>query len=218
VWSFSNHDVERVASRWGDGSPDSAKVFLALLATMRGCVTLYQGEELGLPEADLAFSQIQDPFGRAFWPGYKGRDGCRTPMPWEQAARHAGFSGAERIWLPVPQTHLPLSVDLQDRDPDSVLTTWRALMRVRRDNAALRLGSLHLLDAGPPLLAFERRHERDRVLCLFNLGEVVGRIPMRQRSLPLIMGGCTMSPDADELVLPPKSYFIATLPGLSAEV
>jgi len=218
VWSFSNHDIERVATRWGDGDPESAKVFLALLATMRGCVTLYQGEELGLPEADLAFSEIQDPYGRVYWPLYKGRDGSRTPMPWEQAARHAGFSSAGRAWLPVARTHLPLSVDRQDRDPDSVLTTWRALMRVRRDNAALRLGSLHLLDAGPPLLAFERRHERDRVLCLFNLGDVEGRIPLPQRSLPLIAGGCTVSPDAGELLLPQKSYFIATFPSPGAPV
>src|SRR5262249_50609671 len=158
----------RVASRWGDGSPDSAKVFLALLATMRGLVTLYQGEELGLPEADVAFSQIQDPFGRAFWPGYKGRDGCRTPMPWERAVPHAGFSTAARRVLQVPEAHVGLAVDQQDRDPGSVLTTWRALSRMRRDNAALRLGSLHLLDTAPPLLAFERRHGRERVLCLFN--------------------------------------------------
>src|SRR5262249_44497213 len=84
VWSFSNHDVERVASRWGDGSPAAAKVFLALLATMRGCVTLYQGEELGLPEADIALADLQDPYGRAYWPTFKGRDGSRTPMPWER--------------------------------------------------------------------------------------------------------------------------------------
>lgn len=218
VWSFCNHDVERVASRWGDGGPDSAKVFLALLATMRGCVTLYQGEELGLPEADLSFEQIQDPYGRAFWPGYKGRDGSRTPMPWEHAAPQAGFSNAARPWLPVAETHVALAVDRQDHDPASVLTTWRALMRMRRDRAAFRLGSLHLLDAPAPLLAFERRHERERMLCLFNLGDVEGRFPMAQRSLPLMTGRCNAPPDATEVVLPPKGYFIAALPSVSSSI
>ncbi|HKX10903.1 MAG TPA: alpha-glucosidase [Stellaceae bacterium] len=218
VWSFSNHDIERVATRWGDGGPGSAKVFLALLATMRGCLTLYQGEELGLPEPEIAQADVRDPYGRAYWPLYKGRDGSRTPMPWEHAAVHAGFCDGAEPWLPVAATHLPLAVDRQDRDPHSVLTAWRALSRLRRDNAVFRLGSLQLLDAAPPLLAFERRHGRDRALCLFNLGDMDGRFAIPQRTLPLIIGGCRMLPDADELVLPPKSYFVATLPGVVAPV
>jgi alpha-glucosidase len=216
VWSFSNHDVERVASRWGDGSRAAAKVFLALLATMRGCVTLYQGEELGLPEADIAFAHLQDPYGRAYWPIFKGRDGSRTPMPWERDAHHAGFSATGRPWLPVPEAHLPLAVDQQDRDPDSVLTRWRTLMRMRRDNAALRLGSLHLLDAAQPLLAFERRHGRERVLCLFNLGDADGRFPMHQRPLSLMASRCNTPPDSEEVLLPAKGYFIANLPSSAA--
>ena len=218
VWSFSNHDIERVATRWGDGDPGSAKVFLTLLATMRGCLTLYQGEELGLPEPEIARADVRDPYGRAYWPLYKGRDGSRTPMPWEHAAVHAGFCDRAEPWLPVAATHLPLAVDRQDRDPDSILTVWRALSRMRRDNAVFRLGSLQLLDAAPPLLAFERRHGRDRVLCLYNLGDTDGRFAMAQRTLPLIMGGCRMLPDADALLLPPKSYFVATLPGVVAPV
>jgi hypothetical protein len=90
-------------------------------------------------------------------------------------------------------------------------------MRMRRDHAPLRLGSLHLLEAAPPLLAFERRHGRDRLLCLFNLGDADGRFPMQQRCLPLMTGRCNSPPDAAEVLLPPKGYFIATLPGVSAQ-
>jgi len=212
VWSFSNHDIERVASRWGDGSPAAAKVFLALLATMRGCVTLYQGEELGLPEAEIAFAQLQDPYGRTYWPAFKGRDGSRTPMPWERDAHHAGFSTAERPWLPVSEAHLSLAVDQQDQDPDSVLTTWRALMRMRRSSRAMRLGSMHLMDAEPPLLAFERRHGRERVLCLFNLGDVERRFSVCQRSLALMASLCNTPSDAEEVLLQPRGYFIGNLP------
>ena len=83
-WAFSNHDFERVASRWGAGKPMPlfAKTLFALLTSLRGTAFVYQGEELGLPQADVPFEALRDPDGIAFWPAYKGRDGCRTPMPW----------------------------------------------------------------------------------------------------------------------------------------
>ncbi len=215
VWSFSNHDIERVASRWGDGSAASAKAFLALLATMRGAVTLYQGEELGLSQAEVPRARLRDPYGRTCWPAFKGRDGSRTPMPWERRAPQAGFSAAADTWLPIPDSHLPLAVDQQEHDPDSVLTGWRALMRLRRDHAALRLGTLHLLDIEPPVLGFERRFQRDRVLCLFNLGDTDGHFTLTERVTPLIAGGCTAPLDTKEIVIPSRGYLIAALSGVA---
>ena len=85
-WAFSNHDVVRHVSRWtrpGGDADAVAKFSIALLASLRGSICLYQGEELGLQEAELAFEDLRDPYGIRFWPGYKGRDGCRTPMVWE---------------------------------------------------------------------------------------------------------------------------------------
>ena len=76
--AFSNHDVTRTVTRFG---PGSAKVMLALLFAMRGTVLLYQGEELGLTEVDLNRDQLRDPVGDLYYPLFKGRDGCRTPMP-----------------------------------------------------------------------------------------------------------------------------------------
>ena len=86
-WSFSNHDVERAISRWnprrGEAHPDPAfsRLLMALLLSLRGSVSLYQGEELGLTDAELEEHQLQDPFGIAYWPEFRGRDGsrCRTP-------------------------------------------------------------------------------------------------------------------------------------------
>ena len=86
-WAFSNHDVIRHVTRWTKpgGSPEAtAKFAVALLACLRGSICIYQGEELGLEEAELAFDDLRDPYGIRFWPGYKGRDGCRTPMPWDE--------------------------------------------------------------------------------------------------------------------------------------
>ena len=73
-------------TRWGGDNPpeDLAKVLIALLTSLRGSVCIYQGEELGLTEADIPFERLQDPYGIAFWPEFKGRDGCRTPMPWRR--------------------------------------------------------------------------------------------------------------------------------------
>ncbi len=96
-WAFSNHDVARVATRWGEaiGAPlgRAAPLFLSLLLSLRGTIFLYQGEELGLPEGDVPFEKLQDPWGIAGWPATKGRDGCRTPMPWKETPNgrvHAG--------------------------------------------------------------------------------------------------------------------------------
>ena len=72
-WAFSNHDVERVASRWsqnGEVNSQQCKMLTALLASLRGSVCMYQGEELGLGEANVAFEDLQDPYGITFWPNF----------------------------------------------------------------------------------------------------------------------------------------------------
>ena len=113
-WAFSNHDVVRHASRWGAGEADRTaylKVISALLMSLRGSVCLYQGEELGLGEAELNFDDLQDPYGIRFWPEFKGRDGCRTPMVWDDS-KNGGFSSA-KPWLPVAKEPLSLAVSAQ---------------------------------------------------------------------------------------------------------
>jgi hypothetical protein len=87
--------------------PVIAKLAISVLAALRGSICLYQGEELGLPEAELAFEDLRDPYGIRFWPAFKGRDGCRTPMPWEAAKAHAGFTTAAKSWLPCPMSRRP---------------------------------------------------------------------------------------------------------------
>ena len=170
-WSFSNHDVRRVVSRWGGDDPPEAlrRLVPVLLGALRGSVCLYQGEELGLEEAELEHAQIKDPFGLAFWPAFKGRDGCRTPMPWATAAPEAGFTtGAP--WLPIPESHRRRAVDVQEPDPASVLNTTRAFFNWRRERRPLVTGTIRFRRDRGPVLAFERANEADRILCLFNLG------------------------------------------------
>jgi alpha-glucosidase len=170
-WSFSNHDVMRYVSRWtkpGDDPAAIARLAINLLVSLRGPVCLYQGEELGLPEADLAYEDLRDPYGIRFWPAFKGRDGCRTPIPWESEGPYAGFSTA-KPWLPVPDAHRPLALDRQEHDPASVLATYRQAIARRRDHPALATGSLTFLEsADEDILAFLREAEGEKLLCLFN--------------------------------------------------
>ena len=170
-WAFSNHDAPRAVSRWSEGrDPDRfARMAMLLLMALRGNVFVYQGEELGLPQANVPFDRLVDPEAIANWPRTLGRDGARTPMPWRAAAPHAGFSTIEP-WLPVDPRHPPLAVDRQDADPASMLNLTRRLIALRKREPALRLGSLRFLDAPAPVLAFERTRGDDILVCVFNLG------------------------------------------------
>ena len=177
VWAFSNHDVARVGSRWGGGDLRAARCYMALLLCLRGSVCLYQGEELGLPEAEVPFDRLQDPFGLTYWPEFAGRDGCRTPMPWTAEAPHGGFTVNGNAWLPLPDAHLNLSVDVQAAKGDSMLAASRGLLAWRKTQPALRTGSLTLRAAEAPLLAFERAESGERLLCVFNLDGAPQHLP-----------------------------------------
>ncbi|WP_425642368.1 alpha-glucosidase family protein [Marinomonas gallaica] len=169
-WAVSNHDVVRMRTRWGaDEDPiQYPLVILALTLSLRGSVCLYQGEELGLPEADVPFERIQDPYGIPLWPVFKGRDGCRTPMVWEDAS-HGGFSTTEP-WLPVDARHLPLSVATQEANPDSFLHQVRQLIHWRQSQPALVRGELTFVDVGnEDLLAFTRCYEEETVVVVINV-------------------------------------------------
>ncbi|MCB2017137.1 MAG: alpha-glucosidase, partial [Hydrogenophaga sp.] len=172
-WALSNHDCERSASRWGGARPDPRQLRLmaAFQVSLRGTVCLYQGEELGLPEAELRFEDLQDPYGITMWPQFKGRDGCRTPMPWAADAPQAGFSDAARTWLPVAASHRPLAVDRQQGRADSLLSFFTQLLRWRREQTALVHGSLQLLPQHPQVLAFVREDGPQRLLCAFNFSD-----------------------------------------------
>ena len=169
--SFSNHDIVRTVTRFGGGpggDPALAKLMLALLLSIKGTALLYQGEELGLPETDLRRDQLKDPVGDLHYPLFKGRDGCRTPMPWDANAPNLGFS-AGTPWLPLGKTHRALAVSEQEADTDSVLAFARRFLSARKQSAALRLGEMEFVDAPEPILAYVRAHESERVLCVFNM-------------------------------------------------
>jgi alpha-glucosidase len=214
-WAFSNHDVVRHVTRWslpGDAPDAVAKFSIALIACLRGSICLYQGEELGLEEAELAFEDLRDPYGIRFWPAFKGRDGARTPMVWDANAANGGFSTA-RPWLPIPAAHLARSVDAEEADPQSVLTRYLKVLAFRRGEPALHDGGIERLDADADVLAFVREAEGHRLLCLFNFA--------RERAVYELPEGETLagepgfpgssSATADGVVLPPLGYAVLAL-------
>jgi alpha-glucosidase len=169
-WALSNHDVRRVITRWGGENPPAALAnqLLAMLCSMRGSACVYQGEELGLPEAELPFHALRDPYGIAFWPNFKGRDGCRTPMPWDETSG-AGFSAADP-WLPIPAAHRSLCVIRQRSDPRSTLNEFRAFLRWRKSQPALLWGDARAVDIDSRVFAVERTFADHCILAAFNLG------------------------------------------------
>ncbi|WP_299152506.1 alpha-glucosidase [uncultured Tateyamaria sp.] len=170
-WAFSNHDVVRHASRWNLGDP-AKRALCTLLLSLRGSVCLYQGEELGLNEADVAFEDLQDPYGIEFWPEFKGRDGCRTPMVWEASNQNAGFTSATP-WLPISTEHLHAAAGVQEDDPAALLHHYRKALNFRRTHPALIKGAHENVTATGSVLHFTRTHGDQTIYCVFNLSDDV---------------------------------------------
>ena len=209
-WAFSNHDARRVASRWcPDLEPDHRVRLIALLQfSLRGNLFVYQGEELGLPQADVPFEKLQDPEGINNWPHTMGRDGARTPMPWDTSKVCSGFTTGDP-WLPLADEHGSLTVAEQELDERSVLNFFRRMIGLRKDHPALRLGTLEFIDAPEGILAFIRRHGKGRVWCVFNLGnETVEWQPETGGDLDILAAVAT---DDQTSFLPAGSGYIGVL-------
>ena len=175
-WALSNHDVVRHATRYGlpDGTPwrtwvldgphdildpelglDRARAATLLLLALPGSTYLYQGEELGLPEAyDLPVDVLDDPVWENSGHTVKGRDGCRVPIPWESSGPSLGFGSAEP-WLPQPAVFAELAADQQTGDADSTLNLYRRAIGLRGSDW-VGAGPLEWFDLGAGTLAFRR--------------------------------------------------------------
>jgi alpha-glucosidase len=170
-WAFENHDAPRALSRWCAARDVEAfgRMKAMLLASLRGNIIIYQGEELGLTQVDIPFEQIQDPEAIANWPLTLSRDGARTPLPWQAQNEQGGFTTG-KPWLPLGDDNHARAVDLQEADPDSLLNLTRDLLALRRSHPALRTGDFTVLHAGTDVLAFRREAEGTSVIGVVNTG------------------------------------------------
>ncbi len=172
-WAFSNHDVVRAASRWFElykHDPDCSKMLIALLGCLPGTVFLYQGEELGLPEAQIPFKLLQDPWAIETYPKWQGRDGCRTPMVWKSDSANIGFSSAGKTWLPIPISHEDLHVQAQEGDKNSTLNLTRKFMQWRKNRAEMVNGSYKFNETSySNIIDLTRWDSTNETNCIFNL-------------------------------------------------
>ena len=171
LFVFDNHDNRRSWNRYGDGKHDDAiaRLIAALLLTPRATILMYYGQELGMSNNDpKSVEQVKDPVGRTGWPKDIGRDGERTPMQWD-ASPNAGFSTAASTWLPVAPNYATVNVAAETKDPGSLLSYYRKLIRLRKQNAAMRDGDLKIVDAGnKDVLSFVRTATGTTVLVALN--------------------------------------------------
>ncbi|MEV8224795.1 glycoside hydrolase family 13 protein [Streptomyces sp. NPDC079167] len=199
TWVLCNHDVTRTVTRYGradTGFDFATKVFgtrtdlalgtrrsrAAALLTLAlpGSVYLYQGEELGLPEADIPHGRIQDPMHFRSGGTDPGRDGCRVPMPWAADEPHYGFGTEAEPWLPQPDDWSGYAVDRQTADPGSMLTLYRDALRLRRSETGFGDGPLSWLPAPEGVLSFARP---DGLVCVVNLSTGAVGLPAHHARL-----------------------------------
>jgi alpha-glucosidase len=216
-WSVGNHDAMRVMSRWGGSEPTPAlaKLVLAMQLSLKGTPCLYQGDELALLEADVPFELLQDPYGITFWPEFKGRDGCRTPMPWTLDAPNAGFTSG-KPWLPVAEQHLANAAAGQEDDPESPLNFARRMIAWRRGQPQLTRGDIVFFDAPEPVLVLRRDLEgHPGILAMFNLGPAAASFTLEQAAGAVAMSGHGLpgSVDGTSVTLPPYGAWFGTVAG-----
>ena len=213
-WAFSNHDVVRHVSRWGSLVADRdafAKLYAALLLTLRGSVCLYQGEELALTEADLAYQDLQDPYGIQFWPEFKGRDGCRTPMVWDSQVAQGGFSTV-KPWLPVPVEHILRAVSVQQGDENSVLEQYRRSLAFRKQYPAFAKGEIAFVEPQGDILIFTRTYGNETILCAFNMSPVEALTTLPEGNWQALTGhGFTSNNYGNKIDIPAWGAYFARL-------
>ncbi|WNI15259.1 glycoside hydrolase family 13 protein [Streptomyces sp. ITFR-21] len=202
TWVLCNHDVTRTVTRYGRadtrfdfatkafGIPTDlelgtrrARAAALLTLALPGSVYVYQGEELALPEVeDIPTEKLQDPMYLRSGGTDPGRDGCRVPIPWSGASSPFGFSpdGSAEPWLPQPADWAARTAEIQSADPASMLSLYRAALRLRRAEPGLGDGPLGWLESAPEVLAFRRG---ENFVCLLNLGTEPAELPDHEELL-----------------------------------
>ena len=148
TWVLENHDQQRLVTRLG--SVARARAAAILLASLRGTMVMYAGQELGLADAQVPPERVVDP---------GGRDGCRAPIPWESGPAH-GWATPDP-WLPWPPEPDDRNVGAQQNDPTSMLNLYRRLLAHRHDSPALRGGGQSLLACPDGVIGIQRSSEGD---------------------------------------------------------
>jgi alpha-glucosidase len=212
---LGNHDIKRIATRHANSEEDDRlKVLMALLLTLRGTPYLYYGEEIGMRDIPLKRGEILDPPGKRYWPFYKGRDGCRSPMQWDDSV-NAGCSPVQ-TWLPAHPNHQVRNVEAQQADPNSMLNFTREIINLRREKPALHRGDFALLTTQPKdILAYLRKTEEQTILVALNFknrAAILKNVPEENWSLLHSTSRDSLIEKLQQLQLAPYEVLILETP------
>lgn len=226
TWVTDNHDNTRSVSRFGAGQtavgeyvPEvegvhpltedelvlgtrRARALAPLLLFLPGAAYIYQGQELGLPEAILPDEVLTDPVFFRSGGKQRGRDGCRVPMPWSGSTAPFGFTEGEP-WLPIPSDWHGITVASQEEAEDSMLAWYRSLLRLRHEEPALGTGQMRWLDSEAEVLRLRLSAEGGRS---FDLVVNFGDGPVRLPAGPVVAAsrelGWTLGTDSEQSLGP----------------
>ena len=162
VWTGSNHDGRRLATRWAGGDPARTRAALMILLGLRGTPFLYYGDEIGLPDTPLDPADALDPVAARLGDPEENRDVCRTPMQWSGRARAAASRRTARGRGCRSATSPRTTSRPSARTRGSILHLVRDLIALRRERADLRGGAYETLPAPAGAWAW-RRGERTAV-------------------------------------------------------
>ncbi|MDR3739487.1 MAG: alpha-glucosidase [Terracidiphilus sp.] len=219
---FSNHDQPRQWDRYGDGEHNDqiAKLMAALELTTRGTPQMYYGEELGMRTTDPArIEDVHDPIGKRGWPKDKGRDGERTPMQWDTSPL-AGFTTNSKPWLPVPSVASTYNVETERADPNSIFSTYKRLLALRKSDPALRDGSQQSINnSDKDVFAFLRKTSGRTVVVALNMSDKQHTIALDWAShgvdgmhlTPLYTSGYSGSDKYNQVTLQPFGVYVGAI-------
>jgi alpha-glucosidase len=178
-WVLSNHDRPRHVTRYGGGELGTRRARAAALLQLAlpGAAYVYNGDELGMPDADVPDEALQDPIWERSGHTERGRDACRIPVPWSGTEPPYGFTAAPGTWLPMPAGWGPLTVAAQQADPSSMLSLYREALALRRSSPAFAGEGLQWVPAPDGCLAFRRP---GGLVCLVNVSGSAVPVPEGQ--------------------------------------
>lgn len=200
---WNNHDTPRIVSRWGNDEEyrqESAKLFAILLHLMKGTPYIYQGEEIGMTNYEMAsLDDIYDiesinMYHERLAAGHseadiltsinaKGRDHARTPMQWHGDQAHAGFTVGQP-WIPVNDNFTGINVAQNLAEKDSVFATYQQLIQYRKDHDIVVKGDFQLLYPDhPAVFAYKRQWQDDAFVVLANVSEEEQTVAVAELSL-----------------------------------
>ncbi|MPY91716.1 MAG: DUF3459 domain-containing protein [Acidimicrobiia bacterium] len=195
TWVLSNHDVTRHVTRYGGGALGArrARAAALLMLALPGGAYVYQGEELGLHEVeDLADEVRQDPTFARTEGADPGRDGCRVPLPWSGEEPSYGFGPSAASWLPQPGSWRELAAARQAARPASMLSLYRAALRLRRELVAPADEAVRWLDAGDGVLAFRRGPS---FACVVNVADEPAALPAELLGASVVLASDALAVD-----------------------